>query len=218
MKFVKIKVLLVDDHTVVLKGLAFFLSTQEDLELVGEANNGKEALVKVGETNPDVILMDLYMPEMDGVEATAYIKKEYPNVKVIVLTSFSDQAHVLPALRAGASGYILKDVEPDQLVEAIRSAYKGNIQLHPDIANALLSQTLPVEEKEEESSIQVDVLTARENEVLQLLAKGMSNKEIASVLVITEKTVKAHVSSILSKLNLSDRTQAALYAVKNGIV
>ncbi|HDR5348889.1 response regulator transcription factor [Bacillus cereus] len=214
----KIKVLLVDDHTVVLKGLAFFLSTQEDLELVGEANNGKEALVKVGETNPDVILMDLYMPEMDGVEATAYIKNEYPNVKVIVLTSFSDQAHVLPALRAGASGYILKDVEPDQLVEAIRSAYKGNIQLHPDIANALLSQTLPVEEKEEESSIQVDVLTARENEVLQLLAKGMSNKEIASVLVITEKTVKAHVSSILSKLNLSDRTQAALYAVKNGIV
>ncbi|AHA75185.1 response regulator [Bacillus thuringiensis] len=214
----KIKVLLVDDHTVVLKGLAFFLSTQEDLELVGEANNGKEALVKVGETNPDVILMDLYMPEMDGVEATVYIKKEYPNVKVIVLTSFSDQAHVLPALRAGASGYILKDVEPDQLVEAIRSAYKGNIQLHPDIANALLSQTLPVEEKEEEPSIQVDVLTARENEVLQLLAKGMSNKEIASVLVITEKTVKAHVSSILSKLNLSDRTQAALYAVKNGIV
>ncbi|HEF1903324.1 TPA: response regulator transcription factor [Bacillus cereus] len=214
----KIKVLLVDDHTVVLKGLAFFLSTQEDLELVGEANNGKEALVKVGETNPDVILMDLYMPEMDGVEATAYIKKEYPNVKVIVLTSFSDQAHVLPALRAGASGYILKDVEPDQLVEAIRSAYKGNIQLHPDIANVLLSQTLPVEEKEEEHSIQVDVLTARENEVLQLLAKGMSNKEIASVLVITEKTVKAHVSSILSKLNLSDRTQAALYAVKNGIV
>ena len=214
----KIKVLLVDNHTVVLKGLAFFLSTQEDLELVGEANNGKEALVKVGETNPDVILMDLYMPEMDGVEATAYIKKEYPNVKVIVLTSFSDQAHVLPALRAGASGYILKDVEPDQLVEAIRSAYKGNIQLHPDIANALLSQTLPVEEKEEEPFIQVDVLTARENEVLQLLAKGMSNKEIASVLVITEKTGKAHVSSILSKLNLSDRTQAALYAVKNGIV
>ena len=214
----KIKVLLVDDHTVVLKGLAFFLSTQEDLDLVGEANNGKEALVKVGETTPDVILMDLYMPEMDGVEATAYIKKEYPNVKVIVLTSFSDQAHVLPALRAGASGYILKDVEPDQLVEAIRSAYKGNIQLHPDIANALLSQTLPVEEKEEEPSIQVDVLTARENEVLQLLAKGMSNKEVASVLVITEKTVKAHVSSILSKLNLSDRTQAALYAVKNGIV
>jgi len=215
---VKIKVLLVDDHTVVLKGLAFFLNTQEDFELVGEANNGKEALVKVGETSPDVVLMDLYMPEMDGIEATSCIKKEYPNVKVIVLTSFSDQAHVLPALKAGASGYILKDVEPDQLVEAIRSAYKGNIQLHPDIANALLSQTLPEEEKEEEPSIQVDVLTARENEVLQLLAKGMSNKEIAAVLVITEKTVKAHVSSILSKLHLSDRTQAALYAVKNGIV
>ncbi|MBE7105323.1 response regulator transcription factor [Bacillus cereus] len=214
----KIKVLLVDDHTVVLKGLAFFLSTREDFELVGEANNGKDALVKVGETSPDVVLMDLYMPEMDGIEATACIKKEYPNVKVIVLTSFSDQAHVLPALKAGASGYILKDIEPDQLVEAIRSAYKGNIQLHPDIANALLSQTLPEEEKEEEPSVQVGVLTARENEVLQLLAKGMSNKEIASVLVITEKTVKAHMSSILSKLHLSDRTQAALYAVKNGIV
>lgn len=214
----RIKVLLVDDHTVVLKGLAFFLSTQEDLELVGEANNGKEALTKVGETQPNVVLMDLYMPEMDGIEATMYIKKKYPHVKVLVLTSFSDQAHVLPALKAGASGYILKDVEPDQLVEAIRSAYKGNIQLHPDIANALLSQTLPQEEKVETSNIHIDVLTARENEVLQLLAKGMSNKEIASVLVITEKTVKAHVSSILSKLNLSDRTQAALYAVKNGIV
>ncbi|PEI97233.1 response regulator [Bacillus pseudomycoides] len=214
----KIKVLLVDDHTVVLKGLAFFLSTQEDLELVGEANNGKEALKKVGEAQPDIVLMDLYMPEMDGIEATSCIKKEYPNVKVLVLTSFSDQAHVLPALKAGASGYILKDVEPDQLVEAIRSAYKGNIQLHPDIASALLSQTLPQEEKQESSNIHVNVLTARENEVLQLLAKGMSNKEIVSVLVITEKTVKAHVSSILGKLNLSDRTQAALYAVKNGIV
>ncbi|PEP57153.1 response regulator [Bacillus pseudomycoides] len=214
----KIKVLLVDDHTVVLKGLAFFLSTQEDLELVGEANNGKEALKKVGEAQPDIVLMDLYMPEMDGIKATSCIKKEYPNVKVLVLTSFSDQAHVLPALKAGASGYILKDVEPDQLVEAIRSAYKGNIQLHPDIASALLSQTLPQEEKQESSNIHVDVLTARENEVLQLLAKGMSNKEIASVLVITEKTVKAHVSSILGKLNLSDRTQAALYAVKNGVV
>ena len=214
----RIKVLLVDDHTVVLKGLAFFLSTQEDLELVGEANNGKEALTKVGETQPNVVLMDLYMPEMDGIEATMYIKKKYPHVKVLVLTSFSDQAHVLPALKAGASGYILKDVEPDQLVEAIRSAYKGNIQLHPDIANTLFSQTLPQEEKEETSNIHIDVLTARENEVLQLLAKGMSNKEIASVLVITEKTVKAHVSSILSKLNLSDRTQAALYAVKKGIV
>ncbi len=186
--------------------------------MVGEANNGKEALVKVQEVQPDIVLMDLYMPEMDGIEATACIKKEYPNVKVLVLTSFSDQAHVLPALKAGASGYILKDVEPDQLVEAIRSAYKGNIQLHPDIASALLSQTFPQEEQQESSNIHVDVLTARENEVLQLLAKGMSNKEIASVLVITEKTVKAHVSSILGKLNLSDRTQAALYAVKNGIV
>lgn len=210
-----IKVLLVDDHTVVLKGLSFFLKTQENIELVGEASNGKEALQKVKDLQPDVVLMDLSMPEMDGIESTKYIKQDNPDVKILVLTSFSDQDHVLPALQAGASGYILKDVEPDQLVEAIRSAYKGNIQLHPDIANALLLQGVPQQKRE--NKIQVGSLTGRENEVLKLLAKGMSNKEIASTLTITEKTVKAHVSNILGKLNVSDRTQAALYAVKYGI-
>lgn len=211
----KIKVLLVDDHTVVLKGLSFFLKTQENIELVGEASNGREALQKVKDVQPDVVLMDLYMPEMDGIQATKHIKQDYPAIKVLVLTSFSDQNHVLPALQAGASGYILKDVEPDQLVEAIRSAYKGNIQLHPEIANALLLQGMP--QPKRENKIQVGSLTGRENEVLKLLAKGMSNKEIAGALTITEKTVKAHVSNILSKLKVSDRTQAALYAVKHGI-
>ncbi|QWI72924.1 response regulator transcription factor (plasmid) [Bacillus mycoides] len=214
----KIKVLLVDDHTVILKGLAFFLSTQEDLELVGRVNNGKEALIKIGEAQPDVVLMDIYMPEMEGVEATACIKKKYPHVKVLVLTSFPDQVHALAALKFGASGYILKDVELVQLVGAIRSAYKGNIQLHPDIVRDLLTHALSQEERQESSSIHVDVLTAREKEVLQILAKGVRNKEIASALAITEKTVKAHVSKILSKLKLSDRRKAALYAVENGIV
>ncbi|EOO26189.1 two-component system response regulator yhcZ [Bacillus cereus VD133] len=138
----KIKVLLVDDHIVFLKGLALYLSAQEELEVVGKENGGSEALVKVEEVKPDIVLMDLSMPEMDGIEATACIKNKYPNVKVLVLTRFFDRAHVLSALKAGASGYILKDVEPDQLVGAIRSAYKGNIQLHPDIVNMLLSQTL----------------------------------------------------------------------------
>lgn len=208
-----IKVLLVDDHTVVLKGLSFFLKTQENIELVGEASNGKEALQKAKETNPDVVLMDLSMPEMDGIEATKYIKEDNPSIKVLVLTSFSDQDHVLPVLQAGASGYILKDVEPDQLVEAIRSAYKGNIQLHPDIANVLLLQGMPKQKNE----MQFESLTSRENEVLKLLAKGMSNKEIGAVLTITEKTVKVHVSNILNKLDVADRTQAALYAVKHGM-
>lgn len=208
-----IKVLLVDDHTVVLKGLSFFLKTQENIALVGEASNGKEALQKAKETNPDVVLMDLSMPEMDGIEATKHIKQDNPSIKILVLTSFSDQDHVLPALQAGASGYILKDVEPDQLVEAIRSAYKGNIQLHPDVANVLLLQGIPKQENE----MQFESLTSRENEVLKLLAKGMSNKEIAAVLTITEKTVKVHVSNILNKLDVADRTQAALYAVKHGM-
>jgi DNA-binding NarL/FixJ family response regulator len=216
----KIKILLVDDHAVVLRGLSFFLGTQSNFELVGEAQNGKEALEKVAEFQPDVVLMDLIMPIMDGIEATAEIKKNYPNVKVIVLTSFSDQDHVLPALRAGAVGYLLKDVQPDQLVEAIRGAYSGNIQLHPEITSKLMSHAASCPPLTVESSFNValESLTAREKEVLRLISQGMSNKEIGSALFIAEKTVKTHVSSILSKLELSDRTQAALYAVKNGLV
>jgi DNA-binding NarL/FixJ family response regulator len=216
---VKIKILLVDDHAVVLRGLRFFLCTQSDFDLVGEAHNGKEALEKVAKLKPDIVLMDLVMPVMDGVEATAQIKKEQPNVKVLVLTSFSDQDHVLPALRAGAVGYLLKDTQPDQLVEAIRGANSGNIQLHPDITNTLMSQVLSSSSTVSDpvSNHALEALTTREKEVLSLIAQGMSNKEIAATLHITEKTVKTHVSSILSKLDLADRTQAALYAVRNGI-
>ncbi|NIK70270.1 MULTISPECIES: response regulator transcription factor [unclassified Paenibacillus] len=215
----KIKILLADDHQIVLKGISFFLALQPDFELVGEAHNGKEAVEKAGELQPDIVLMDLNMPIMDGIEASALIKEQHPHIKVLVLTSFADQSHIVPALQTGAIGYMLKDVEPDQLAEAIRSAYKGNIQLHPDISRALLSRPEREPEQRPESVLRslnkdksLEALTPRELEVLELLTKGLSNKDIAQTLVVAEKTVKTHVSSILSKLDLSDRTQAALFA------
>lgn len=212
----KIKIMLVDDHQIVLKGISFYLSMQPDFELVGEAYNGKEAVEKAGEWKPDIILMDLNMPVMDGIEASRLIVERHPGIKILVLTSFSDRSYIVPALQSGVAGYILKDVEPDQLAEAIRSAHKGNVQLHPDIASSLVEVALPAAEAGG-GSLSFDAkaaLTPREQEVLRLLAKGMSNKEIATALTVAEKTVKTHVSSILSKLGLSDRTQAALYAVQ----
>jgi DNA-binding NarL/FixJ family response regulator len=213
----KIKILLADDHQIVLKGISFFLSMQPDFELVGEAHNGQEAVEKAAELQPDIVLMDLNMPIMDGIEASALIKEQHPHIKVLVLTSFSDQSHIVPALQTGAIGYMLKDVEPDQLAEAIRSAYKGNIQLHPDISRALLSRPEPEARTElvkrtVNKDKSLDALTPRELEVLELLTKGQSNKDIAQTLIVAEKTVKTHVSSILSKLELTDRTQAALFA------
>lgn len=211
-----IKILLVDDHQIVLKGISFFLSMQPDFELVGEAHNGKEAVEKAEGLQPDIILMDLNMPVMDGIEASQLIAQQYPEIKILVLTSFSDRSHILPAMQSGVIGYMLKDVEPDQLAEAIRSAYKGNIQLHPDISSALFSQMMPESAPDRENPKRelIKSLTPREMEVLQLLTRGMSNREIALTLTVAEKTVKTHVSSILSKLNLSDRTQAALYAIQ----
>jgi DNA-binding NarL/FixJ family response regulator len=220
---VSIRILLVDDHAVVLRGLQFFLATQKDFEIVGEAFNGKEAIEKVADFQPDVVLMDMVMPVMNGIEATAYIRQHYPEVKVLVLTSFSEQDYVLPALQAGAAGYLLKDMKPDQIVEAIRGAFSGNIQLHPDVTQKLMAQAVtPAQETVMKPSVSaadpLEQITKREKEVLILIAKGMSNKEIAQVLSIAEKTVKTHVSSILSKLQLADRTQAALFAVKQGLV
>jgi DNA-binding NarL/FixJ family response regulator len=206
-----INVLIVDDHHVVRRGLVFFLQTQKEINVVGEAANGEEAVKRVKELQPDVVLMDLVMPVMDGVEATKKIKEIFPHMKILILTSFSDVDHVIPAIRAGASGYQLKDVEPDQLVQAIISVYRGENQLHPKITAHLMTH-LSKGDREERL---IETLTKREKEVLAEIAKGKSNKEIAATLMITEKTVKTHVSNILAKLNLADRTQAALYAVKH---
>ncbi|MEH7223737.1 response regulator transcription factor [Bacillus sp. JJ1566] len=210
-----IKILVVDDHHVVRRGLVFFLRTQKDLEIVGEAANGVEAIELAKSLNPDLILMDLMMPEMDGIEATRFIKKELPKIRILMLTSFSDQDHVIPALEAGASGYQLKDIEPDELVTSIKKVMGGENQLHPKATSHLLASLSNNRYKEKNA---IEELTNRELDVLREIAKGKSNKEIASSLFITEKTVKTHVSNLLGKLELSDRTQAALYAVKNKLV
>jgi DNA-binding NarL/FixJ family response regulator len=210
-----IRILIADDHHVVRRGLAFFLRTQKDIEIVGEAGNGKEAVELTRSLKPDLVLMDLVMPEMDGIEATKRIKSEMPEVKIMMLTSFSDQDHVIPALEAGASGYQLKDIQPDELISCIRKINNGENQLHPKATSHLLEK-LSNKGKEERNLLAE--LTKREIDVLKEIAKGKSNKEIAASLFITEKTVKTHVSNLLSKLELADRTQAALFAVKNNLV
>lgn len=209
-----IKVLIADDHHVVRRGLVFFLKTQPEIEIIGEAKNGLEAVEMMQTHQPDVVLMDLDMPVMNGIEATRQIKLNYPVVKIMILTSFSDQDHVIPAIEAGASGYQLKDIEPDILVQAITQLMKGEHQLHPKATSHLLTHLTNKNNTERQP---LKELTKRELEVLREIAKGKSNKEIASSLFITEKTVKTHVSNLLSKLELADRTQAALYAVRHGI-
>lgn len=209
-----IKVLIADDHHVVRRGLVFFLKTQPEIEIIGEAKNGREAVEMMQTNQPDVVLMDLDMPVMNGIEATRQIKASCPEVKIMILTSFSDQDHVIPAIEAGASGYQLKDIEPDILVQAIIQLMKGENQLHPKATSHLLTH---LTNKNSTKRQPLEELTKRELEVLREIAKGKSNKEIASSLYITEKTVKTHVSNLLSKLELADRTQAALYAVRHGI-
>ncbi|WP_339267775.1 response regulator transcription factor [Paenibacillus sp. FSL R5-0744] len=225
-----IGLLLVDDHAMVRRGLQVFLSTQPDIKVIGEASNGREALERTAELQPDIILMDLHMPVMDGIETAKQLRISHPQVKIIVLTSFSDQDHVLPAIRVGIKGYLLKDIEPEALVVAIRKVHSGQVELHSAAASQLMDlmaastpEQLNVSNSDLNGSSTTSVtitgselLTPREQEVLDLIALGMSNKEIASKLVITEKTVKTHVSHVLGKLNLSDRTQAAIFALKSG--
>ncbi|MCA1022355.1 response regulator [Halobacillus litoralis] len=207
-----IRVMLVDDHLIVLRGLKFFLNTQQDIEVVGEAENGRAAIGKMEECHPDVILMDLMMPVMDGVEATKEILKQNPQAKVVVLTSYSDQDHVIPALQAGASGYQLKDVDPDELVRTIRAARRGEKLLHPKATQLLLTE---MNQGKTGRGVEAPFkLTKREKDVLYQITLGKSNKEISAALFITEKTVKTHVSNLLSKLDVHDRTQAAIYAMK----
>lgn len=207
----KIGVLIVDDHPVVREGLRSFLQLQEDMEVVGEAADGVEALEKVGELVPDVVLIDLVMPRMDGITTIRQIGAISPSSRILVLTSFSEDEKVFPAIKAGAHGYLMKDIKPTELAKSIRSVYRGEPSLHPEIARKLMDQLAKGEGDAEER------LTARETEVLLLIAKGYSNKEIAAALQVSEKTVKTHVSNILQKLHLSDRTQAALYAVRQRI-
>ena len=208
-----IKILIADDHHVVRRGLLFFLKTQKDIEVVGEAKNGIEAVELVSSLQPNIVLMDLVMPELDGIQATRRIKEQWPNVEVLMLTSFSEKDHVLPALEAGAAGYQLKDIEPDDLVGSIRAIMRGENTLHPEATNSLEAGL-----REEENLPHVlHPLTPRELDVLAELTKGKSNREIASSLFVTEKTVKTHISNIFTKLNVQDRTQAALYAVKHGL-
>jgi NarL family two-component system response regulator LiaR len=209
----QIKVLLVDDHNVVRQGTKLFLATQPDINVVGEASNGVAAIAAVGQHQPDVVLMDLLMPQLDGIGATQQIKARYPDVEVIVLTSFVEDAQITSVIKAGAIGYLLKDVEPTELAAAIRSAQRGEVHLHPEVARRLMQSIGP----KEQPSV-AEPLTEREIEVLKALARGESNKQIADTLIVSEKTVKAHVSNILGKLSLQSRTQAVLYALRHGMV
>lgn len=205
----RIRVLLVDDHQVVRQGLRAFLDVQDDIEVVGEAGDGAEAVQQAERLHPDVILLDLRMPGSDGVDALRALGERGNPARALVVTSFTEPAAVLPAVRAGAAGYVYKDVDPQALAAAIRSVHAGHVLLHPEVARLLAAG------EPEPAGVP---LTARERQVLAELARGRSNREIARSLAVAEKTVKAHVSAVLAKLGVQDRTQAALYAVRTGLV
>jgi len=211
----KIKVLIVDDHQVVRQGLRTFLELHDDMTVVGEAGDGSAALEMIHRLEPDIVLMDLVMPGLDGIATTRQAVALGARTKVIALTSFAEDDKVFPAIQAGASSYLLKDVSPDALVEAIRAVYRGEARLHPDIARKLMQQV--AHQAGGDAPALAGDLTNREREVIRLVARGCSNHEIAQELVISEKTVKTHISHILGKLNLEDRTQLAIYALKKGL-
>jgi NarL family two-component system response regulator LiaR len=208
-----IRLLLVDDHVFVRKGILALLATEEGIEVIGEAQNGQEALEKIEELNPDVILLDLLMPKMGGIEVIERVIAGNPEARILVLTSFVADDKVFPAIKAGAIGYLLKDSEPKELVQAIHQVFRGESSLSPVIARKVLQEI----SRPSERDLSEDPLTDREVEILQHIAKGESNREIAEALVLSEATVRTHVSNILGKLHLASRTQAALYALRKGL-
>jgi len=213
-----IRVLLVDDHAVVRKGLRALFEREPGIEVIGEASDGEEAVRSVGRLRPDVILMDLEMPGIGGIEATRQISAEQPETRIVILTSHAAEEDVFPALKAGASGYLLKHSAPDDVLRAIRQAHAGETVLHPTIARMVLQEIQrPARPAQPVQAPTTDPLSARELEVLRLLARGMSNQEIADSIVVGEATVRSHVSAILRKLQLASRTQAALYALREGL-
>ena len=209
-----IRLLLVDDHGVVRAGLRMYLHGQPDLEVVGEAGDGAAAIARVQELAPDVVLMDLQMPGMDGVDATRQIRATHPEVEVVVLTTFLDGARISTAIQAGAIGYVLKDVPPGELADAIRAAARGEVHLAPAVQRMLMQAMA----HPDHAGPSPEALTEREREVLALLAAGRSNKDIARHLHVSERTVKGHVGGVLGKLGLASRTQAAIYAMRHGLV
>ena len=210
-----ISILIVDDHEVVRNGIRSNLETIKDFEVVGEAESGEAAIKMVSELIPDIVLLDLIMPGMDGVETTRQVKKISPRTQVVVLTSYHEDVHIFPALKAGATSYILKDMKMEKLVDALQRAVRHEVTLHPLVAERVLEN---IRGTDSEEPALFTELTERELDVLRLIAKGMTNSQIAETLVISENTVKGHVSNILSKLHLADRTQAAVYAWQSGIV
>ena len=208
-----IRILIADDHAVVREGLRALIEAKPDMELVGEAEDGVEAVLMARTLKPDVILLDLLMPRMDGIEAIGEIKQENPHARILILTSFAADDKVFPAIKAGALGYLLKDSSSQALIQAIREVYQGESSLHPTIARKLIREIL----RPSTAAPAENLLTEREVAVLKLIAGGLSNQEIAETLVISERTVSSHVSNILEKLHLANRTQAALYALREGL-